>query len=244
MKLKKAGLSVLVVAASVCMSSCSLNLDFLDADSSKEKLLGQDVIETAMKKYNDQNSGGYEVTNEETGELQESFVYMYDEVGMLAYLYKGLQEDGTYNIEFNSGYEMYFEEKGVGRRVKKSESDFAVYNRDYARSDKTTAAVFFFGVDGVENVSSDTKDGVTSYCYEYDPEETEISIDGGKVEKFSSTYYFSGDSVMYYIQTTSGTMDNGESFAYSYRIRFIPSEDVTEIVNPIKVDETQDSSEE
>lgn len=232
-------IAIALAAVTVIMAGCAAGGD---PSSQTEPLEGQELIESAMRNYNGQDSGGYEAVDNLTGTLMERFVYRYDEVDFLIYLSERTDEDGRFVREYNSGYDVFVEEDGVGRRLSRNDDDFKLYHRDAEKYSKASDAVFGFVTAGVERVEKSAgENGCTDYTYIYDAEEAGVGIDGGRLDSYSITYTTdkNGD-VLSLRQQADGFMDGGESFQYDYTITFIPSEQVGLIGNPITVEEAQE----
>lgn len=223
--------------AMIVFASCSL--PGLGAAKSDEKLEGQEIIEKAIRKYNDQQSGGYEAFDNITGKPSERFIYHYDEIGFLSFLCETYNDDGSVSREYNSGYAVYIEEDGIGSKLSKSDERFVVYNKEMSRYSKATGTVLGFIVDGVLRVDkTENKDGSAQYKYVYDPDEAGVSIEGGELSSYSIAYDVnaSGD-VCSFRQQAAGAYNSGESFEFDYTITLIPSDSVGLIENPITVTE-------
>ena len=229
-----------IVLAVVLCASCS----FMGDTESSEKVEGQEIIEKSMKAYNEQNSGGYEAYDNTTGELTERFVYQYDEVGFLIYLSEQYNDGKVYK-EYSSGYATYAEEDGVGKKLPKSDDRVVMYTKDYSRNTKTTDAIFGFIASGVENAERKDTDGGSTLTYTYSPEDAGVSVDGGTLDSYVIEYTLdSFDTVRQIHQTAKGKNDDGSELIMDYTVKIIYSDGVGEIENPIKVESTEDSSEE
>lgn len=242
--------AVLLVSAFMALSlaSCAV-LPGGGSSQSEEKLEGQEIIESAMRRYNEQTSGGYEAYDNTSDKLIERFVYSYDEVGFLIFLSEVYNEDGSVYKEYNTGYAVYIEEDGKGIKLPKSDERFIVYNNEVSKYTKASDVVFGFIVDGVIRVDkSENDDGSYMYIYVYDPDDAGVQVDGGKLSDYSIGYRVNAvDEVYEFTQKASGTFDSGDRFNYDYTIKLIPSDSVGIIENPITVSETavsDDSSEE
>lgn len=219
------------------LTSCTL----LDAFSSQdeEKLEGQEIIENSMRRYNDQNSGGYEAVDNVTGKIIERFVYRYDEVGFLSFLCEVYSDDGSVYKEYNSGYAVYVEEDGIGSKLSKNDDRYVLYNKEMTRYERATDAVFGFITAGATRVDkTEAEDGSVQYTYVYDIEKAGIGADGGTLSSYSLTYYVNASEEVYKLrQQASGTYDSGEALRYDYTITLFESDSVGLIDNPITVSE-------
>lgn len=219
------------------LTSCTL----LDAFSSQseEKLEGQEIIENAMRRYNDQNSGGYEAVDNMTGKLIERFVYRYDEVGFLSFLCEVYGDDGSVSREYNSGYAVFVEEDGVGRKLSKNDERYVLYNKDMTRYERASDAVFGFMTEGVERIDkAENEDGSVQYTYVYDVDRSGIGAQDGKLLSYSLTYDVNVSGEVYrFRQQATGEYDSGEELRYDYTVTLLPSDSVGLIDNPITVSE-------
>lgn len=237
--MKRLALFLALVAMMLCCASCAA-LPLIDASSGDEKQEGQEIIESAMVKYCEQSSGGYEAFDNNTGKLLERFVFSYDEVGFLTFLSEVYNDDGSVYKEYNTGYAVYIEENGIGRKLSKNDKQFVVYNKDISRHTKASDTIFGFVLSGIWKVDkTENEDGSSQYTYIYDPDEAGIQVDGGKLSEYSITYCVdAADEVYEFTQKASGTFDSGDPLDYDYTVKLIPSESVGLIENPITVSDT------
>ena len=237
--MKRWAVFLVSVFMALSLASCAV-LPGGGSSQSEEKLEGQEIIENAMRRYNEQQNGGYEAYDNTADRLLERFVYCYDEVGFLIFLSEVYNDDGSVYKEYNTGYAVYIEEDGKGVKLPKSDERFIVYNSEVSKYTKTSDAVFGFIAEGVTSVDrADASDGSYIYTYVYDPDAAGVQVDGGKLADYSIAYSVnSADEVYEFTQKASGTFDSGDTFNYDYTIKLIPSDSVGIIENPITVSET------
>ncbi len=229
-----------LTAALLLLSGCSVL-----QESKAEKAQGQEKIEASMKRYNDQQSGGYEVYDNTTGELLESFVYSFDEIGFLAYLLE-THYDGADYKEFSTGYEMYVETDGKGEKLKKSDERFGVYDRELSRNSRTTDSVFGLLDRGITDTQiTENADGTSTIKYVYSPQEAGLTLEGGKISSYETEFSLnSSDEVVSVRQKAEGEYDGGEKYLSDCTIKFIEPDSVGVIENPITVEEESSDAEE
>lgn len=226
-----------VVAASViALSLCSCSL--FDKDNTAD-LEGFDILRKAMDTYNKQSSGGIEVYDEVKQVTEQKFIYWYDEVDVLTYYLEKADDNGGVYKEYTSGYSYFVEENGVGEELMKSDERYRFYDREFATHPQTTDKVFYFSDEGViEDTLKVNSDKSGSILYRYDPEKAGMGIEGGKLESFSTEYFFDENEVItHFVQIAQGSYDDGEEFTYKYTVTIIPESEVGPIDNPIKVTE-------
>lgn len=230
-----------LAAAAAALTLCSCGLFERFESEPAEKAEGQELIEASMKKYNEQDSGGYEAVDNLTGKLKERFVYRYDEIGFLSFLSEVYDENGSVDKVYNSGYAVWEEKNGVGEKIPKKDERFVLYERNASRYSKATDAVFGFIDQGIDYVATtDLENGAKDYMYVYDPEEAGVSVDGGEVESYSLTYRVdSAGEVISFRQEASGKDKDGD-FRYDFTITLIDGDSVGLIENPITVADTAD----
>lgn len=222
-----------VLAVTLC--SCSL----FEKKNTEVELEGFEILKKAMSTYNKQSSGGIEVYDEINQKTEQKFIYWYDEVGMLTYYLEEADENGGVYKEYSSGYSYFVEEEGVGKELLKSDERFLFYDRELSVHPQTTDKVFYFSNEGVtEDTVKRNSDNSGSLLYRYDPEKAGMGIEDGKLESFSTEYFFDEDEIItHFVQTAQGSYDNGEQFTMKYTVTIIPESQVGPIENPIKVSE-------
>lgn len=235
---------VLAASAVLALSFASCSFESTSSQSG-EKLEGQQIIEDSMRRYNDQNSGGYEAFNNVTEKLQERFIYRYDEIGFLSFLCETYGDDGSVYKEYNTGYAVYIEENGSGSKLSKSDDRFVVYNNEISRYSKATDAVFGFVTSGVERVDqTQGPDGSVTYTYVYDPDEAGVGVDGGRLTSYSMDYNVNASGEVYsFRQKAEGEYNSGEPFSFDYTVTLIDPGSVGLIDNPITVEAPKDDAE-
>lgn len=234
MKLKRIIAAALSVAVGLSMSACRL----FDKDNTAD-LEGFDILKKAMESYNEQSSGGFEVYDAVNQVAEMKFIYWYDEVDVLTFYSEENDGDGGVYKEYTTGHSFFVEEDGVGKELPKSDERYKYYDRQLGIHPQTTDKVFYFSDEGiVEDTIKRNEDNSGSLLYRYDPKEAGMGIEGGKLESFSTEYFFDKNEVItHFVQKANGTMDSGEEFAYEYVITIIPESEVGPIDNPIKVTE-------
>ena len=90
---------------------------------------GGELIKKAREAYTSLDSARVVMTNTETGECEQEFIFKYDEKGILTYSYKGKSEKSSY-AQFNNGLESYTEENGKVTHLVRGDKDFAAYSKD------------------------------------------------------------------------------------------------------------------
>lgn len=217
---------------------CSCEFSIFPKD---EKIEGKDRIEAAQKEYTKWDSGYVEVINQKSGEVDESFLFKYDEVDVLSYLHKSIVNDKQ-KIEFSTGYRMFIQYGDEAVEVKKNHDEFVVYIRSGKTHSWAGKNAITFLEEGIKDVKTEEKDGMTYLTYTYDANELEFKNNSGKATGFSATYCLKDDEIQWYTQETQVEKDDGTSELYSYKIVFSQKNSVGKIENPIVVTEkTEDT---
>lgn len=215
---------IFIAAAAIGLTACG-----------KEPFDGEDLVEAARDAYESYDSARVLITNEDTGEVEQEFVFKYDEKDSCTYLYTGGYE-GTGYIQYNNGFECFTEQDGEYTYLERGDTDFEAYTRD-SKHPQASGAYLPYERSAIESVEkSEDSDGNTVYTYSYDPDsfDTDASI-----ASFDAVYHFDDDGELAYFEEISVLSEDGEDVKHSYRIDITDINSVDEIENPLvdKADE-------
>ena len=209
-----------VTVLSVLFTACIFEGDPLD---------GEELVDAAREKYESYDSAKVLITNEDTGKVEQTFIFKYDEKDSLTYLYTGGYEEENY-IQYNNGFECFTEQNGEYSFSQRGDDDFEAYTRD-SKHPQTSGAYLPFERKAINDVKKSEEDGETVYTYTYDPESFES--DAG-VKEFSAVYHFDSDGNLLYFEEVSVVEADGEESSHSYKIEITDINEVEEIDNPLK----------
>ena len=209
-----------VMVLSVLFSACIFESEPID---------GEELVFAARDKYESYDSAKVLITNEDTDEVEQTFVFKYDEKDSLTYLYEGGYEDENY-IQYNNGFECFTEQNGEYTFSQHGDDEFEAYNRD-SKHPQASGAYFPFDKGAIEEAVKSEENGETVYTYVYDP--NSFDSDAG-VSEFSVVYHFDHDGNLLYFEEMSVVEADGEKSDHAYKIEITEINKVDEIENPLK----------
>ena len=215
-------LKVIAVAAALALTSYGLITPEVEGD---------DLIEAARADYKALDSAKVVMTNIDTGEVEQTFTFKYDEKDVLMYSYEGVTENSAY-AQYNNGAECFSYDNGEYSHVQRGDSDFSLYTRD-ATHPQADEGLILFVPSAVTEAEVTEEDGVTHITHIYDVDKIGASAESGEVTGFSAEYFFSGDELLYFIETTD-VEENGEEKRYSYRVEITEKNSVETIENTVE----------
>ena len=152
---------------------------------------GGELIKKAREAYSSLESARVIMTNTETGEQEQEFVFKYDEKGILTYSYKG-KSDKTSYAQYNNGLESFTDENGKVTAV--TVSNTLTDGTDFTGSGSETFSGYVVRVLGINKYSG----GMAYYnirIRHFDDDETPWSGTGRNVNDVDHIYgYESGGS--------------------------------------------------
>lgn len=209
-----------IMILSVLFTACIFDGDPLD---------GEELVEAARETYESYDSAKVLITNEDTGKVEQTFVFKYDEKDSLTYLYTGGYEEENY-IQYNNGFECFTEQNGEYTFTQRGDDDFEAYTRD-SKHPQASGAYLPFERKAINDVTKTEENDETIYTYTYDQESFES--DAG-VKEFSAVYHFDSDGNLLYFEEISVVDADGEESSHSYKIEITDINVVEEIENPLK----------
>lgn len=207
--------------AALIFSSCSVN----------PSVEGEDLIKRAREEYKALDSARVVMTNTDTGEVEQTFVFKYDEKDVLMYSYEGKSESSEY-AQFNNGVECFSYDNGEYSHVQKGDKDFNLYTRDVTHP-QADEGLILFAPAAVTHAEVTEEDGITHITHIYDAEKIGAEAESGEVTGFSAEYFFSGEELQYFIETTD-VRENGEDKRYSYKVEITEKNSVESIENTVE----------
>lgn len=191
---------------------------------------GDELISKARSDYRALDSAKVIMTNTETGEIEQTFTFKYDEKDILMYSYEGKSENSEY-AQYNNGMECFSYENGEYSHYQKSEKGFDLYTRDVTHPQADEGLILFSPAE-ITEATSQQEDGITHITHIYDPEKIGAQAEEGNVTGFKAEYFFKGDDLLYFIETTECDED-GEQKEYSYKVEITEKNSVGKIDNTV-----------
>lgn len=192
---------------------------------------GGELIKKARKDYAELGSARVIMTNTATNEVEQEFTFKYDEKNILVYSYKGKSEKSEY-AQFNNGVEMFTYENGELTHVLKGEKAFSLYVRG-ATHPQADEGLILYSPSAVSSAEVTDEGGVTHIRHIYDIDKINAQSESGKVTGFYADYYFDGEELQYFVETTD-TEENGAKKTYSYRVDITEKNAVQSVPNTVK----------
>ncbi len=215
----KKGFLSLAVAASILLASCGL----------QPSVDGDDLINKARKEYKSLDSAKVIMTNVDTNEVEQTFVFKYDEKDILAFSYEGKNGDDVY-AQYNNGAESFTYEKGKYEYHQKGDEAFSAYTKDVTHP-QAGEGLIIFQPSAVKNAEVITENGVTHVSHEYDVEK--LNVDENTTA-FSAEYFFDDkDNLLYFVESSTIITD-GEEKEYKYRVDITEKNVVDKIENTVE----------
>ena len=211
---------------------------FLFTGCAENDVAGSDLVKKAREEYTKLNSAKVIMTNTETNEIEQTFVFKYDEKDVLTFAYEGKYLDESY-AQYNNGYECYTSENGKYTFTQRGDKNFQAYDRDSIHP-QANEGLIIFSANAVEKSSVTEENGITCVEHKYDPEKIGASSDEGEVTEFNARFYFDeNESLMYFTEETVIDSD-GELVKHSYKVEITEKNAVENIENPVEIPEESD----
>ncbi|MBR6045566.1 MAG: hypothetical protein IKP47_08030 [Ruminococcus sp.] len=212
------------LAAVICaLALCSCFGSVKDAE-------GAELIKKARSAYKELNSARVIMTNTGTGEIEQEFVFKYDEKDILLYSYKGKSEKNEY-AQYNNGMELFTYQNGEQSYLQKGENGFVLYNRSSTHPQADEGLILYSPAAVTEATVTDEA-GVTHIRHVYDVSKIGAQAESGEVTGFSADYYFKGDELLYFVETTD-TLEDGAAKHYAYKVEITEKNAVEKVENTV-----------
>lgn len=212
---------LIAVIAAVTLCSCLGSKD----------VEGGELIRKARTDYAELGSAKVIMTNTATGEIEQEFTFKYDEKNILIYSYKGKSEKNEY-AQFNNGVEMFTFENGKLTHTLKGEKGYQLYVRG-ATHPQADEGLILYSPDAVSDAAVTEENGVTHIRHIYNVDKINAQSESGKVTGFSADYYFKGEELQYFVETTE-TEEDGNKKTYAYRVDITEKNSVASVENTVK----------
>ena len=225
MKVKESILLYIIVIMSLFMfSGCGV-----------KDVAGSELVKKARSEYTKLDSAKVIMTNTQTNEVEQSFVFKYDEKDVLTFAYEGKYQDESY-AQYNNGFECYTSENGEYTFTQRGDKDFQAYDRDSTHP-QASEGLIIFSANAVEESSVSEENGTTCVEHKYDPEKIGATASEGNVTDFIAKFYFDeNEELLYFTEET--VVDSGEkTVIHSYKVEITEKNAVENIENPVQIPE-------
>jgi len=223
--------SVIFLAAAAAVMLCSC--------FGAKDVEGGDLIKKARTAYAELNSAKVIMTNTASGEIEQEFTFKYDEKNILVYSYKGKSEKNEY-AQFNNGVEMFTYENGNLTHILKGDKNYQLYVKG-ATHPQADEGLILYSPDAVSEANVTDENGVTHIRHVYNVDKINAQSESGKVTGFSADYYFKGEELQYFVETTE-TEEDGQKKTYAYRVDITEKNAVQTVENTVKQYETKEDN--
>lgn len=225
MKIKESILLYIIVIMSL----------FIFSGCGVKDVAGSELVKKARAEYTKLDSAKVIMTNTQTNEVEQSFVFKYDEKDVLTFAYEGKYQDESY-AQYNNGFECYTSENGEYTFTQRGDKDFQAYDRD-STYPQASEGLIIFSVNAVEESSVSEENGTTCVEHKYDPEKIGATASEGNVTDFIAKFYFDeNEELLYFTEET--VVDSGEeTVTHSYKVEITEKNAVEDIENPVQIPE-------
>ena len=189
-------LAVMLIAVMIFATGCAYG----------EPLPGEELILAARECYTSLDSAHVEIVNDETGESEQTFIFKYDEKGMMTYSYVGTGE-GIYLAQYNNGREQFTNDNGEITALDASSLNFTAYSRDvpYPMADEGLILFYKKAVIAEESYVEE-HNGITEVHHRYDVSKLGQYDGEGNLVSFFVTYRFDESGSLISFTETTGLL--------------------------------------
>ena len=216
---KKLMMLCIFIMATVSLTACQMG----------EPLDGEELVLAAREKYESYDSAEVVITNTDTGKVEQTFIFKYDEKDSLTYLYTGGYENDSY-IQYNNGFECFTEQNGEYTFTQRGDTEFEAYTRS-SKHPQASGAYLPFDRGSITKTEKLDEESGTAYIYTYDPESFE---EESNVKSFEAEYHFDKNGDLVYFLETSDITDGDVTTRHQYKIEITQINSVKNIDNPLK----------
>ena len=192
---------------------------------------GGELIKKARAAYKALNSAKVVMTNTATGQPEQEFTFKYDEKDILLFSYWGKSENSEY-AQYSNGAEMFTYENGESSYKQKGDDGFVLYMRETTHP-QADEGLILYSPGAVTEASQTDENGVTHIHHVYDVSKIGAKSESGTVTEFSADYYFSGEELQYFVETTV-VEENGTKKQYAYKVEITEKNAVDKVENTVK----------
>ena len=217
-------IAAIAAAASAALMLCSCIGGAGDVE-------GGELIKKARAAYRELDSARVLMTNTATGEVEQEFTFKYDEKDILIYSYRGKSEKNEY-AQYNNGAELFTYENGEVTYKQKGDEGFVLYMRETTHP-QADEGLILYSPNAITEASQKEENGLTHIHHVYDVSKIGAASESGTVTAFSADYYFSGEVLQYFVETTT-VEENGTEKQYAYKVEITEKNAVDKVENTVK----------
>ena len=217
-------IAAIAAAASAALMLCSCIGGAGDVE-------GGELIKKARAAYRELDSARVLMTNIATGEVEQEFTFKYDEKDILIYSYRGKSEKNEY-AQYNNGAELFTYENGKVTYKQKGDEGFVLYMRETTHP-QADEGLILYSPNAITEASLKEENGLTHIHHVYDVSKIGAASESGTVTAFSADYYFSGEALQYFVETTT-VEENGAEKQYAYKVEITEKNAVDKVENTVK----------
>ena len=200
-----------------------------------EPLPGEELILRAREEYASLDSAHVEVVNDDTGEAEQTFIFKYDEKGMMTYSYVGVGE-WIYLAQYNNGREQFTNDNGEITALDVSDLQFSAYSRDVPYPMAGEGLILFYKKAVIAEESYADQGAVTTVRHVYDPAKLGTYDGDGTLTGFIVEYRFDQNGGFADMkEITEVKLDDGTVRSYSYTIYISERNEVERIENVVDI---------
>lgn len=207
---------------------------------------GEELVLSARKWYTSLDSAKVEIVDNKTGGSEQTFIFKYDEKGVMTYSYVGKGE-GISLAQYNNGREQFTDDNGEIELLDASDLMFTAYSRDvpYPMADEGLILFYKSGIIPEksyteEAVMLDAPNGITVH-HEYDVSKIASQFSGeGELTAFSVDYTFESDGTLMYFCENTEILSEGETTRREYTIYISERNAVERVENVVDISSISD----
>lgn len=224
----------------LCALLITITVLSLTACGFSEPVAGEELILRAREEYTSLNSARVEVVNNETGEAEQTFIFKYDEKGLMTYSYVGVG-DGVYLAQYNNGREQFTNDNGEITATDSSDLQFTAYSRDVPYPMAGEGLILFYKKAVIAEESYIKEDGgITEVYHRYDVSKLNQYDGEGELAGFDVTYHFDADGKlinMTEVSTVRKDVDENNSTVnfYAYTIYITERNEIARVENVVDI---------
>jgi hypothetical protein len=195
-------------------------------------IIGDNLVMQAREDYEQLDSAQVEMTNTETGKVEQTFTFKYSSDGVLTYKDWKLV-DGEENIEFNNGETNVYLKGGKYYQYNQSDEKFVKYTRTRTHK-KTRYAMLTYIPSAITDARMQHVDDKNEVTHIYDVSKVNPSVpQGAKATGFAVRFVFKKSGELEnFTETTIYELD-GKETRVAYKTEIKQKNSVGEIENII-----------
>lgn len=199
---------------------------------SSEPLQGDELINKAKEDYTSLNSGKLTVTNADSGEVEQTFIFMIDENDVMKYYFCG--KNGDYeDQEYYDGEIMVTLESGEKTVLKKGDDNFPEYTRE-DRHPNASKEMLLYQPNAIKTVEITESGEETTITHTYFANAFNSTNNNSKVTNLVVVFRFDKDSNLVDLTEKSEVKAEGKVTKDTYIIAITNQNAITSIENLIE----------